>query len=135
MKLTKPGLFCLPLLACAAAFTMNSASGLTAKITLPDGAVRTARLQGVGCSLSICSRTILKAKYERDPLVSTPLDTIATIRETTANDAVFTLRDGAVRRMSLVKDFRVLYLANPGGGTEKLDLAKVKAVEFLAPGK
>jgi hypothetical protein len=33
--------------------------------------------------------------------------------------------------MSLITDFRVLYLASRLGGTAKLDLEKVKSVEFL----
>jgi hypothetical protein len=41
------------------------------------------------------------------------------------------LKDGSAQRLSLIKDFRVLYLSKPTGGTEKLDLAHVKSVEFL----
>lgn len=51
------------------------------------------------------------------------------------DDALFVLNDGTERRLSLMSDFRVLYLANPLGGREKLDLARVKSVEFLAPPK
>ena len=58
-------------------------------------------------------------------------DSLAAIKDTTATDALFVLKDGTSQRMSLVNDFRVLYLAARLGGTEKLDLAKVKAVEFL----
>jgi hypothetical protein len=35
--------------------------------------------------------------------------------------------------MSLVNDFRVLYVATWLGGTDRFDLSRVKAVEFLAP--
>jgi hypothetical protein len=42
------------------------------------------------------------------------------------------MRDITSRRMSLLTDFRVLYLANRLGGSEKLDLAKVQSVVFLA---
>lgn len=125
------------------AFTMNGtseapqghASGLTAKITLPDGTSRTARLQGVGCPVAICSRVVIKGKAKGDSLVRTWLDTIAAIKDTTADDALFVKKDGTVERLSLVKDFRVLYVADRVGGTEKLDLAKVKSIEFLAPAK
>jgi hypothetical protein len=110
-------------------------SGLTARITMADGTSRMARLNGVGCSASICSRTVIKSKAENDALVKTWLDSIAAIRDTTATDALFVLKDGTARRLSLVTDFRVLYLANRLGGTEKLDLAKVTSVEFPAPSK
>jgi hypothetical protein len=94
-----------------------------------------ARLEGVGCSASICSRTVIKSNAGSDSLVKTWLDSIAAIRDTTASDALFVLKDGTARRLSLVTDFRVLYLANRLGGTEKLDLAKVKSVEFPAASK
>ena len=108
-------------------------SGLTARITMADGTSRMARLEGVGCSASICSRIAIKGKAENESLVKTWLDSIAAIRDTTPKDALFVLKDGTARRLSLVTDFRVLYLANRLGGTEKLDLARVKSVEFPAP--
>jgi hypothetical protein len=110
-------------------------SDLIARITMADGSSRTARLEGVGCSQSICSRTAIKGKAGAESLVRTWLDSIAAIRDTTANDALFVLKDGTERRLSLVADFRVLYVASRFSGTEKLDLAKVRSVEFLAPGK
>ena len=110
-------------------------SGLTARITMADGTSRMARLEGVGCSASICSRTVIKSKAGNESLVKTWLDSLAAIRDTTASDALFVLKDGTARRLSFVTDFRVLYLANRLGGTEKLDLAKLKSVEFLAPSK
>ena len=111
------------------------ASRLTARITMRDGGTRTVTLEGVGCSQSICSRTSIKAKAEGDSLVRTWFDSLAAIQDSTASDALFILKDGTSRRMSLINDFRVLYLANRLGGTEKLDLAKVKVVEFLAPAR
>jgi hypothetical protein len=128
------------------AFTMRGASappaveqghlsGMTAKITLPDGATRSVKLEGVGCSASLCSRTAIKGKGEHDSIVRTWFDTIAAIRDATDSDALFIMRDGTQRRMFLMADFRVLYLANPSGATEKLDLARVKSIEFFAPSK
>ena len=111
----------------------NHLSGLTAKITFPSGSVRIVKLEGVGCSRSICSRTLLKAKTPSDPLVTLWLDSIAAIQDTTADDALFILKNGAERRISLIADFRVLYIADRSGGIGKLDLARVKSVEFLAP--
>src|SRR5580704_16656370 len=61
-------------------------SGLTARITMADGTGRMARLEGVGCSASICSRTAIKSKAENDSLVKSWLDSIAAIRDTTATD-------------------------------------------------
>jgi hypothetical protein len=110
-------------------------SGLTAKITTRDGATRTVKLEGVGCPLSICSRTAIKAKTGADRVVRSWFDCLAAITDTTPNDALFISKDGTRQRLSLIKDFRVLYLANRLGGTEKLDLARVKTVEFLAPAR
>jgi hypothetical protein len=64
--------------------------------------------------------------------VRTWLDNLVAIRDTTERDALFVMRDRTSRRMSLLTDFRVLYLAKRLGGSEKLDLAKVQSVEFLA---
>jgi hypothetical protein len=110
-------------------------SGPTAKITMRNGAARTVKLEGIGCPLGICSRTAIKAKNGADSLVETWFDCLAAITDTTPNDAMFVLKDGTRQRMSLVHGFRVLYLANRLGGTEKLDLAKVKAVEFVSPAR
>jgi hypothetical protein len=106
-------------------------SGFVAKITMLDGTARTVKLEGVGCPQGICSRTAIKAKNENS-LVKTWFDSLAQIKDTTPTDALFVLKDGTSRRMSLIYDFRVLYLANRLGGTDKLDLAKVKAVDFLS---
>ena len=110
-------------------------SGMTARITLPNGVTRTVKLEGVGCTASICSRTAIKGKGEHDALVRAWFDSIAAIKDTTESDALFVMKDGTQRRMSLVTDFRVLYLANPSGAAEKLDLAKAKSIEFLSPGR
>ena len=142
MRITTLRISCIAvLLLVPVTFTMKGASGphhlsgLMAKITLPDGASRTIKLEGVGCPVGMCSRVVIKGKAEGDSLVSTWLDTIAAIQDTTEVDALFVLKDGTARRLSLVHDFRVLYIANRSGGTEKLDLANVKSVEFLAPAR
>jgi hypothetical protein len=107
-------------------------SGLI-RITMRDGATRTVKLEGVGCTQSICSRTAIKAKSESDSLVSTWLDGLKAIQDTTSRDALFVMKDGTSKRMSLLTDFRVLYLANRLGGAERLDLAAVQSVEFVTP--
>jgi hypothetical protein len=43
------------------------------------------------------------------------------------------MKDGTSKRMSLLTDFRVLYLANRFGGPERLDVGAVKSVEFVTP--
>ena len=40
------------------------------------------------------------------------------------------MKDGSLQRMFLMKDFRVLYLKNQKGDSEKLDLAQIKSLEF-----
>jgi hypothetical protein len=106
-------------------------SGLTARIALADGTIRTARIEGLGCSAAICSRVAIRGKADGDSLVSFWLDGIAAIRDTTDQDAWIVMKNGAGRRVSLVKDFRVLYLANRSLSPEKLDLGKVRSLEFL----
>lgn len=113
--------------------TQGHLSSLVARITMHSGATRMVKLEGVGCSQSICSRTAIKAKTASDTLVRTWFDSLAGIKDTTARDALFVLKDGTSHRMSLINDFRVLYLANQLGRTERLDLATVKSVEFLTP--
>lgn len=117
-----------------AKFAHGHASYLIAKITLCDGAVRNIRLEGVGCPWAVCSRTAIHAKDGTGSEVRTWFDNLLAIRDTTERDALFVMRDKTSRRMSLLTDFRVLYLANRLGlgGSEKLDLAKVQSVEFLA---
>jgi len=41
------------------------------------------------------------------------------------------MRDGTERRLAFVQDFRVLYVSNPNGRREKLDLTKVRSLKFL----
>ena len=106
-------------------------SGLMAKITMRDGATRTVKLEGVGCPLSICSRVAIKAKTEGESVVKAWLDSLAAIKDTTDHDALFVFKTGTSQRMSLITDFRVLYLANRLGGTERLDMARIKTVEFV----
>lgn len=106
-------------------------SGLPARITLADGTVQMAKLEGLGCSQSICSRVAIKDKTGNSSLASFWLDSIAAIRDTTESGALLVMKDGTRRRISLVTDFRVLYLVNPSRSPEKLDLTKIKSLEFL----
>src|SRR5215831_18562399 len=110
-------------------------SGLMARITLPNGATETVRLDGIGCTESICSRVLIKAKTTKNALVEMWFDSIVTIRDIRENGALFVLKDHSEQRLSLVSDFRVLYLAKEGTRKEKLDLAKVKSFEILGPSR
>ena len=52
-------------------------TGLTAKITLRDGTIRTATLDGLGCTAAICSRTVVKGN---GGLIHAWLDSLAAIQ-------------------------------------------------------
>lgn len=107
-------------------------AGLSVKITAQDGRTRIIRLDGVGCTASMCSRTMMKAKAERDALAQLWLDGIAAIRDTTDHDALFDMRDGTQKRLALVKDSRVFYLTAESGHSEKMDIAATRSIEFLS---
>jgi hypothetical protein len=108
-------------------------SGIMAKAVFADGTSRTVRLEGVGCTESMCSRVFIRSKSASGAPLQTWLDSVASVRDTGENDALFVMRDGTERRLSFVPDFRVLYVSNPNGYTEKVDLAKIRSIEFLAP--
>src|SRR6266849_2438957 len=76
-------------------------SGFTARITMPDGTVRMARLEGLGCSVSICSRVAVKGKASNDSSVRFWLDSIAAIKDTTENGALLVMKDGTEQRLAL----------------------------------
>src|SRR5438477_8260299 len=92
--------------------------GLTARITSLDATIRSVQLEGVGCSVSICSRVLVKATTDQGSVVTTPLDTIAAITDISRDHALFVLKDGTQRRLSLIQDFRVLYVSGRNGKTE-----------------
>jgi len=106
-------------------------SGIMAKVVSTDGTSRTVRLEGVGCTESMCSRVFIRSKGESGAPLQTWLDSIASIKDTTASDALFVMKDGTERRLTLVSDFRVLYVSSRDGGAQKLDLAKILSLEFL----
>jgi hypothetical protein len=108
-------------------------SSIVARMTLVDGSSRTVAFDGVGCSEAMCSRVAIRGKAGGDSRVTrTWFDTIATIKDITSEDALFVLKNGTARRLSVVHDNRFLYVADPNGVGEKIDLAGVKSVEFLA---
>ena len=115
------------------AFAVDDAGqpqGLTARITLLDGTVRTATLDGFGCSQGICSRIVMKGKNEEDRWVSFPIRSIATIEDFSAQGVVVVTKDGVRQRITLVTDFSVAYFAYPLWFQQKLDLAKMKSLQI-----
>ena len=139
MKILQIG--CVAMVLSIPAFTSGGASlpsqveghrsGMTARVVAADGTIRTVRLEGWGCSESMCSRVFIRSKGESGALLRTWFDSLASIRDATATGALFIMRDGTERRLSFVTDFRVLYLSNRIAGTEKLDLARIRSIEFV----
>jgi hypothetical protein len=111
--------------------TQGHLSGLQAKITLPDGTVRMAKLDGLGCTSSICSRVAIKGEANDGSRARFWLDSIATIKDIREDDALLVLKNGTEQRMKLITDFRVLYLGNRPSDPERLDLTRIKSLEFL----
>jgi hypothetical protein len=105
-------------------------SGLFAVVTMTDGTIQTVKVEGVGCTVSMCSRTRIEVKNERNSLERVWLDSISVIRETSGSSALFLMKDGTQRRLSLLTGFRVLYLGSGPGLPAKLDLGKVRSLQF-----
>ena len=105
-------------------------SGLMARVVSADGTSQTVRLEGLGCTESMCSRVFMRSTTEGGTPLRTWIDSVASIRNTTVNDALFVMKDGTERRLAFVPDFRVLYVSSRSGRAEKLDLAKIQSLEF-----
>ena len=113
----------------------HHASSLMARITLPDGTYRTATLDGVGCAAAICSRVFVEGKTVDGSITKVWLDALSAIRDTTASTAVFVMKDGTQQRLSLITDFRVLYLQEGSAKPEKLDLSKIRSLQMMESAK
>ena len=114
----------------------TGAAPLGARMTFAYGQTRTVTLEGVGCSEALCSRVAVKTRAEGDSRVTrTWLDTIAAIKDITSEAAVFVMKDGTARRLSVIHDNQFLYFENPNGTAGKINLAGVNVIEFLAPGR
>jgi hypothetical protein len=117
-------------------------SNLRAKITMPDGSSRSVVVQGVGCIVSTCSRVAVRSTESSARLaafglhkeMNTWLDSLAAIKDITKSDALFVFKDGTTRRLSIVDGNRFFYFANPHFGSGKIDVTKVRSIEFL-PGR
>jgi hypothetical protein len=114
-------------------------SNLTAKITMPDGSSRSIIVQGVGCIVGMCSRVAVRSKESSARLaaaglhkeMSTWLDSLAAIKDITENDALFVFKDGSTRRLSIVNGNRFFYFTNAHFASGKIDVMKVRSIEFL----
>jgi hypothetical protein len=114
-------------------------SNLRAKITMPDGSSRSVVVQGVGCIVSMCSRVAVRSKESPAPLaalglhreMSTWLDSLAAIKDITKIGALFVFKDGSTQRLSIVDGNRFFYFANAHFGSGKIDVMKVRSIEFL----
>ena len=107
---------------------------LVARMTLANGSLRTVSFEGVGCSEALCSRVAVRSRSEDGSRVTTTrLDTIAAIKDIASGCALFVLKDGTSRRVSVVHDNRFVYFADQHGADKKIDLAGIESIEFLAP--
>lgn len=109
-------------------------SRMMANVVARDGTSRTIKLEGVGCTESMCSRVFIRSKSAGGAPLQVWLDTLASVKDTSEHDALFVMRDGTERRLSFVSDFRVLYVSDPNGRIEKLDFAKIRSLEILNKG-
>src|SRR5262249_5051713 len=102
----------------------------TGKLTLFHGPSKLVKVEGVGCTRSICSRTLIKG-WAKQAADSIAIDQIDMIQDTTPSSALFVLKDGTERRLSLLNDFRVLYLQDESGKLQRVDVREIKSLDFL----
>ena len=104
-------------------------SGLAARVVDASGTARDVRLDGVGCTETMCSRVFLMSTSGR-----IWLDSIASIfassTDSTADSALFVMKDGTKRRTALTPDFRVLYVTDGHGRGGKINLTAIRSIEF-----
>jgi hypothetical protein len=106
-------------------------SSLRANVTMADGTTRVIRLEGVGCTVSVCSR--VRAKETKAG--SLWLDEIASLREISQNEdgsvqAVAIFKDGSRRATSIIDGNRILYVDGRSGRIERLDLSRLTQIDF-----
>ena len=107
------------------------ASGLIARVTLPDGTYRTLTLDGFGCSAAICSRVFVEGSTDDGTVAKIWIDGLSAIRDITTNSALFVMKDGTQQRLSLITDFRVLYVQEGSARQQKLDLSKIQSLQMV----
>ena len=98
------------------------------RATWPNGESCTLSFKGVGCAMNMCSRVRIQSKIKDSLGVSdTWLDSVASIKDITNQDALLILKDGASRRLPAISGNRFLYFANG-----KSEMGKFESVEFVA---
>lgn len=112
------------------------APGSMARLTSTDGTNRTVQLDGFGCTAAICSRVFIKARTTDGAIARIWIDHLAAIRDIAPNSALFVMKDGTQQRLSLITDFRVLYMDEANTRPPRtLDLSKVRSLEMLGSAK
>jgi hypothetical protein len=106
-------------------------SSLPATLIMADGSSRAVILQGVGCSLGMCSRVWVKDMNAGGVW----LDGLASVRTISCNqrgpvEVIFTFRDGTERQSSIIEGNRFLYMKDTSGLIKKLDLARLAEIDF-----
>jgi hypothetical protein len=110
-------------------------AGFIARINSADGTTRTVKVQGVGCSAAICSKVFIRGRVDNQSETKVWLDSITAIKNVSKNAALFVLKDGTQQWLSFIPDFRVLYIALPKGGVEKLDLGTILSLDIFPSSK
>ena len=100
-------------------------SGLAARVVLASGQTRDVRVDGAGCTETMCSRVFLMSTTGR-----VWLDSIASIQNPTDGTALFEMKDGTKQRLGLTPDFRVFYVTDGHGRTGKMNLSAIRSIEF-----
>lgn len=113
----------------------HHASGLMARVALHNGTYRTVTLDGFGCSAAICSRVFVEGRTGEGSAAKIWIDGLSAIRDITANSAVFVMKDGTQQRLSLITDFRVLYMQEGSSKPQKLDLSNVQSLQMVESAK
>jgi hypothetical protein len=118
-------------------------SPLTAKVTFADRTTRTVTVLGIGQpspDTTAYYTHVFKGTGQGNSAVTLWLDTIRAIREPSETDALFVMKSGDQRRLSWINEYgmggptfrlRALVVFNQDGPPEKIDLAALKAVEFI----
>lgn len=105
------------------------------RLGLHDGSSKVVRLDGVGCDEWIYYRVAVNSRAVGNVIINrTRFDTIAAIREIADDSAVFVLKDGTTRRVSVIPDNRVLYVSAADGRTQKIGMRQVQSIDFNPKG-
>ncbi len=115
-------------------------SPLEARITFPDGTKRVVMLIGVGGGLKyggpvLAERFILMGADPQGAKTVIWLDTIQRIEDTTAETALVITKDQIQHPLKLDGLSTDIHIATPQGGTQILELSRIKSLEFTKPSR